>query len=184
MTFLRYNWKEVPIIIYIMDRNITLPAQPEENKKENDVAEERKKRKKKRFSKKRAERKKQKMIAKLTLPKSVFFSQTLIFMGFFLYMIMSANTLNFVFWVITFTIPFYYFEVKKNINEFYNKKMREFNIPYESEKQLEIKEREQEVNNRIQTIMQSKRFDEENFEPIYSYLETAYYLIYYFFASF
>ena len=81
-------------------------------------------------------------------------------------------------------IPFYFLEVKKGINDFYDKKLRELNIPYETEQQIETKTREQIANNLVENTMKSHRWNEESFERKYSTVEVAKSLIYYFFASF
>jgi len=95
----------------------------------------------------------------------------MIFFGIFLYICSSNMAFGFLFWVVLAMIPVYYFEVKKNVNEFYNAKNRELNIPYESDQQREAREREQTVQ------------DEEAHSRRYSCCEVLCYLVYYFVMS-
>mmetsp|Transcript_2424 Transcript_2424/g.3147 ORF Transcript_2424/g.3147 Transcript_2424/m.3147 type:complete len:132 (-) Transcript_2424:1860-2255(-) len=107
----------------------------------------------------------------------------MIFFGIFLYICSSNMAFGFLFWVVLAMIPVYYFEVKKNVNEFYNAKNRELNIPYESDQQREAREREQTVQRRVDQMRSSGRWDEEAHSRRYSCCEVLCYLVYYFVMS-
>ena len=86
-------------------------------------------------------------------------------------------------WITNIIIIVYYHEVKRNINEYYTKILREHNIQYESDLQLETRHREEAVKNRVQEIKISNRWNNEEYTYRYTFIETIFYLIYYFFMS-
>lgn len=184
LDLLRRDWKDTPISIYIIDA--TLQAPPTKNELLGMLVNElhRKKRKSKRFSKRKFASKKLKIMNKLKVPKAVYMSQSMVFFFIFVYLIMRSTSFNFTFWLIAAAIPVYYYEIQKNVNNFYNKKLKEHNIPYESDQQKEVRKREETVTKRVDSLMKSDKWDEENFERKYSYFEIVYSLIYYFFMSF
>jgi hypothetical protein len=187
MDALRSNWKEKLNIIYVIDDNLKYPTTEEVAKTFEDAMKsvsDKKKLRQKKKDKKKYEEKKKKIYKKLRIPKSVYFSQSTFFLLLFIYLMWTHSNYNFIFWIVVWAIPFYYSEVKKNINEFYNKKLRELNIPYESDSQKEIREREEYVKKRIENHVTSGKWDEEKLERKYSIIETISSLIYYFIMSF
>jgi hypothetical protein len=187
MDVLRDNWKEKPNIIYVIDDNIRYPTTEEVNETFEHAmksVQDKKKLRQKKKDKKKKEEEKVKIYKKLRLPKSVYFSQSTFFLLLFIYLMWTHSNYSFIFWIVVCAVPFYYSEVKRNINDFYNKKLRELNIPYESESQKEIREREEVVKKRIENNVNSGKWDEEKLERKYSVIEIAASLVYYFVMSF
>eukprot|EP00343_Euplotes_focardii_P003160 CAMPEP_0205811510 /NCGR_PEP_ID=MMETSP0205-20121125/15714_1 /ASSEMBLY_ACC=CAM_ASM_000278 /TAXON_ID=36767 /ORGANISM="Euplotes focardii, Strain TN1" /LENGTH=270 /DNA_ID=CAMNT_0053090761 /DNA_START=143 /DNA_END=952 /DNA_ORIENTATION=+ len=184
---LKKDWKESSITVYILDESMKMPTPEEKNSKiekaMNALADHDRDKIKEKKEKKKEEEKK-KTYKKLKIPKSLFVTQHMIFFIIFIFMIWSNTSFNVVFWIVMGSLPYYYFEVKKNINEFYDKKLRELNIPYETESQKEIRIREEIVKKRIEDNSKSERWDEETLEKKYSLIEIVSGLVYYFFASF
>ncbi|CAI2374803.1 unnamed protein product [Moneuplotes crassus] len=184
---LKKNWKESPITLYIIDPNMTPPAKEEPNssifKAMKVISDHHDEQKKEEEAKKVEERKKENM-KKITLPRSIYFPHSCTFLFVFLFMMFNNANTTFMFSLVLVALPYLYFEVKKNINAFCDKKLRELNIPYESESQREARVREQAVHERIKANACKPSWDEEELERKYSWPETIKGLIYYFFASF
>jgi len=183
----RKDWKENPITVYIVDKNLSMPQKENPSDKvimamkalaEHEKAKAEKKRQKKR------EEEKKKIYKSLRIPKSLFFSHSTVTFVIFLFMIWNNTSFNFLFWFTFGSLIHTYYEMTKNINNFYDKKMRELNIPYETESQKEIRIRDEMVKKRIKESTESQNWDKENYERKYSLWETISGVIYYFFASF
>ena len=185
---LKKNWKESPITVYIIDNNLTIPSKTEinhklanavkilaehaleeKNEKEKKKKEEENKRKEEEKKKKREEKKQ--IYKKLMTRKLLFLIKFMAFFSISMFTLWSYTNFQVVYWIVFFTIPFYYFEVRNN-------------IPDENENQNEMRIREEIAMKRIEENSKSPSWDEENMERKYSWCETITGLTYFFFTSF
>jgi hypothetical protein len=137
-----------------------------------------------RFNREKEERKLKKVIKSIGIPKSLFIPHSVIIFISLLFMLPQRTSERFTFLIVTLMIPAYYYKVKKSIDNYYNKKLREHNIPYENEAQKEQRNRQETVEQRIQRMMKGTKWDEEEYNRKYSWWEIIWNLIYYFFMSF
>lgn len=152
--------------------------------KRKETQAERHRRRRVRRAKRKERQLKEKVIKELSIPKSVFFTPSIFFIGVFMYMFWHNVNGRIFFWTIFLSIPYYYYDVKGKITEHYYKVLRKNNIPYETEQQKENRLREAQANLNFENSASSKYWDEENFCRRYTCLEVIRALIYYFFASF
>ena len=179
MDCLRKNWKLVPITMYINDPN--MKVKPDQmlktDKSSRENLKDRKRRKRVRKAKLREEKLKNKILNNLSLPKSIFVTH-LIFLFTIMYLTNGILPFSYFFWIL------YYYEVRHKIINFYNKKLSENNIPYETDQQIETNEREKAAQDLMQASIDSEKWNEENYCREYTYYEITSALVYYFFASF
>jgi hypothetical protein len=123
------------------------------------------------------------LIDNIVFPLSCLFPMFLIYLGVISSYLLKMEAYKFLWFLIMLAIPFYYIEVRKHVVQFYERQMRNLNIPYDTEAQQALRELNDSAKEELSKHKHGPNFDHKKFERKYSLPEKVFYLVLYFMCS-